>query len=78
VGKGTNVWSNIHVQDLVQAFLVIFDHALQVQSAGEDKRANDGFDNFYFVTAAEHTWGPVVAEVAQAMYKRGFSLLSFE
>jgi hypothetical protein len=77
VSKGTNVWSNIHVQDLVQAFLVILDHALQVQTA-EDKRPSDGFDNFYFATAAEDAWGPVIGEVARAMHKRGVFFLLFD
>ncbi|KAG8766603.1 hypothetical protein FRC12_006765 [Ceratobasidium sp. 428] len=71
VSKGTNVWSNIHVQDLARAFLLIFDHAIEVQKSGDTQRPQDGFDNFYFTIAGEHAWGEVVAEIGKSMYKRG-------
>ncbi|KAG9098722.1 hypothetical protein FRC06_006042 [Ceratobasidium sp. 370] len=71
VSKGTNIWSNIHVQDLVQVFLLILDHAVQIQNSDGAQRPQDGFDNFYFATADEHTWGDVIAEIGRSMYKRG-------
>ncbi|KAF8600417.1 hypothetical protein BDV93DRAFT_559394, partial [Ceratobasidium sp. AG-I] len=62
---------NIHVEDLVQVFHAIVDHALKVQATNSSQDATrDGFDNFYFATAGEHTWAPVITEVARTMYKR--------
>ncbi|KAG9098449.1 hypothetical protein FS749_003780 [Ceratobasidium sp. UAMH 11750] len=71
VSKGTNIWSNIHVQDLVQVFLLILRHAIQIQNSDGAQRPQEGFDNFYFATAGEHTWGDIIAEIGRSMYKRG-------
>ncbi|CAE6442412.1 unnamed protein product [Rhizoctonia solani] len=73
VGRGTNIWSNIHVCDVARAFLVIVEHALKLKNITEDGQntQRDGFDNFYFTGAGEHAWGPVVQEIARAMYQRG-------
>ncbi|KAG8770268.1 hypothetical protein FRC12_004405 [Ceratobasidium sp. 428] len=71
VAKGTNIWSNIHVQDLAHVFLLILDHAVQAQKSGDAQRPQDGFNNFYFTIAGEHTWGEVIAEIGNSMNKRG-------
>ncbi|KAJ1303605.1 hypothetical protein OPQ81_011788 [Rhizoctonia solani] len=74
IALGTNTWSNVHINDLSRAFLIIVEHALRVQTNTEKEEQNtkrDGFDNFYFTGAAEHEWGLVLAEVAQVMHRKG-------
>lgn len=71
VGKGTNIWSDIHVQDLVGVFHFLLAHALEVQKTESEATKRDGFDNFYFATASEHEWGPVLKSIGAAMHKRG-------
>ncbi|CAE6470322.1 unnamed protein product [Rhizoctonia solani] len=74
VGKGTNIWSHIHIRDLIQAILTIIDHAIRTQNdtpEGDQTAERDGFDNFYFTSAGEHTWGSVIEEIARTMFQRG-------
>ncbi|KAJ1304796.1 hypothetical protein OPQ81_005932 [Rhizoctonia solani] len=69
VGKGTNVWNNVHITDLVQLYILVLNLALSVR-AGETPRP-ETFANFYFGSVEEHAWGDVAKQLGPILLKRG-------
>ncbi|CAE6503271.1 unnamed protein product [Rhizoctonia solani] len=55
VGKGTNVWGNVHINDLVKLYELVLQHALSVREGKTPRPAK--YANFYFGTAGEHKKG---------------------
>jgi NAD dependent epimerase/dehydratase family enzyme len=71
VGEGTNIWCNIHIQDLVQMYRCIISHALA--TAGASAKV-DAYSNYYFAASSEHVMKDVVELIAAALHKRGIYL----
>ncbi|CAE6455195.1 unnamed protein product [Rhizoctonia solani] len=67
VGEGTNIWCNIHIQDLVQMYRCIISHALA--TAGASAKV-DAYSNYYFAASSEHIMKDVVELIAAALHKR--------
>ncbi|KZS98493.1 NAD(P)-binding protein [Sistotremastrum niveocremeum HHB9708] len=63
VGKGTNVWNNVHIQDLGDLYLLVLKLALSGDGSGSP------YSRFYWASAAEHAWGDVVKAMAPVLYK---------
>jgi len=63
IGNGSNIWNNVHVNDLASFYVVLLEKAL----AGE---ASTGKEGFYFCESGEHAWKDVVAKIAEELYKR--------
>ncbi|TDL24607.1 NAD(P)-binding protein [Rickenella mellea] len=66
VGEGTNKWNNVHIDDLMDLYLIVF----KLATSGEDPETSP-YAKFYFASAAEHTWGDVARDIAPLLYKRG-------
>ena len=62
IGKGNNIWNNVHVEDLADFYLLL------LQKAWEGK-AGTGRDGWYFVESGEHIWKDVVIEIGKQLYK---------
>ncbi|KAH7339828.1 NAD(P)-binding protein [Rhizoctonia solani] len=69
VGKGTNLWNNVHITDLVQLYALVLNLALSVR-AGEATRP-EAFANFYFGSVGEHAWGDIAKRLGPILLKRG-------
>ncbi|CAE6480471.1 unnamed protein product [Rhizoctonia solani] len=69
VGKGTNVWGNVHINDLVKLYELVLQHALSVRE-GKTPRPPK-FANFYFGTAGEHAWGDIAKQLGLLLHKKG-------
>ncbi|CAE6514169.1 unnamed protein product [Rhizoctonia solani] len=69
VGKGTNLWNNVHITDLVQLYTLVLNLALSVR-AGETSRP-EAFANFYFGSVGEHAWGDIAKRLGPILLKRG-------
>ncbi|CAE6480465.1 unnamed protein product [Rhizoctonia solani] len=69
VGKGTNVWGNVHISDLVKLYELVLQHALSVRE-GKIPRPPK-FANFYFGTAGEHVWGDIAKQIGTLLHKKG-------
>lgn len=63
VGKGLNIWGNVHVDDLANFFELLVEKALE-------GKADTGKNGWYFCTSGEHAWGDVVAKIAEELYKK--------
>ncbi|KAG8690322.1 hypothetical protein FRC11_012399, partial [Ceratobasidium sp. 423] len=69
VGKGTNLWNNVHITDLVQLYTLVFNLALSVRT-GETPRP-EVFANFYFGSVGEHAWGDIAKQLGPILLKKG-------
>ena len=67
VGKGENVWHQVHVQDLSNVYLALGDAA----AAGGGKATwND--EGYYFAENGSFVWGDIQRAVAQAAYDQKY------
>lgn len=64
VGKGENIWPNVHIGDVSDLFIVVYENALL------DKAAH-GREGFYFGENGEHKMYDVSKAVAQALHELG-------
>ncbi|GHJ86682.1 hypothetical protein NliqN6_3084 [Naganishia liquefaciens] len=63
VGKGHNIWPNVHIKDVAELFMVVYDLAL----AGN--KGNHGRQGYFFAESGEHTLFAVGQTIGQAMVK---------
>jgi len=68
VGKGLNVWPNVHVDDVADLYIILFN-AIR---ANPDK-VGHGRDGYYFGVNGEHTMYDVGKEVGRALVALGKS-----
>jgi hypothetical protein len=71
IGKGENIWGNVHVQDLSQLYITVFKYALANPDETTASAASNGFENLIYSGTGEHSWGPVVKELGNLLYARG-------
>ncbi|CUA66643.1 hypothetical protein RSOLAG22IIIB_00084 [Rhizoctonia solani] len=69
VGKGTNLWNNVHITDLVQLYTLVLNLALSVR-IGETPRP-EAFANFYFGSVGEHAWGDIAKKLGPILLEKG-------
>ncbi|CAE6437456.1 unnamed protein product [Rhizoctonia solani] len=70
VGIGPVRRTSVQIPHIMRVFLNNKEAAFVGREDSQNTQ-RDGFDNFYFTGAGEHAWGPVVQEIARAMYQRG-------
>lgn len=56
----------MHIDDLVDLYLRLFDHALTTKEL-----PTSVYERFYWGAAGSHTWGPIARELAIRLHKRG-------
>ncbi|KAF8754714.1 NAD-P-binding protein [Rhizoctonia solani] len=66
-GEGTNIWCNIHIQDLLRIYTHVIKHAFT--SAGSTARV-DSYDNYYFAAGSEDATKDVAEAIATALYEK--------
>ncbi|CEL59919.1 hypothetical protein RSOLAG1IB_09203 [Rhizoctonia solani AG-1 IB] len=67
-GEGTNIWCNIHIQDLVQLYTRVISHGFApVESATKV----DAYNNYYFAASSEDAIKDMVELMASILYKKG-------
>lgn len=67
VGKGENVWHQVHVQDLSNVYLALGDAA----AAGGGK-ATWGDEGYYLAENGPFVWGDIQRKVAEEAFAQGF------
>ncbi|KAF8603087.1 NAD(P)-binding protein [Ceratobasidium sp. AG-I] len=68
VGEGANIWSTIHIQDLVTLYLTVIKQALAQHGPASKV---DAYDNFYFASSGEKSIKDLAALIAPLLYKKG-------
>ncbi|KAJ7226904.1 hypothetical protein GGX14DRAFT_530826 [Mycena pura] len=66
VGPGLSMWNGVHVQDLVDLFLILMDDAL----TGTPK-ASTGLECFYFCATDTYSWKQLASEIGKRLHARG-------
>ncbi|KAF8325838.1 NAD(P)-binding protein [Cantharellus anzutake] len=69
-GEGTNVWNNVHVFDLADLYILIFEKALSERARGKPT-SSDPYERFYFGSVRSHAWGDVAKRLATILYGKG-------
>ncbi|EPS34760.1 hypothetical protein PDE_09724 [Penicillium oxalicum 114-2] len=67
IGKGENIWHEVHVQDLSNLFLALGDAASQ---GGGKATWND--EGYYFAEDGSFIWGDIQREIAKQAHVQGF------
>lgn len=71
IGKGDNVWGNVHIQDLADLYLAAMKFALEHPQATQASKASGGFENLIYTGTGEHSWRPVIEHLGNLLHKRG-------
>ncbi|KAF7377185.1 Epimerase domain-containing protein [Mycena sanguinolenta] len=66
VGPGRPMWNGVHVQDLVDLYLILMDDAL----SGRPK-APTGLECYYFCATDTYSWKQLADELGKRLYARG-------
>ncbi|CAF0748341.1 unnamed protein product [Adineta steineri] len=76
VGPGEATMNNVHIGDLVDAFVIIFDQLVAVY--GPDAKPNvqpsqyltTGREGYYFAENGKHTWRQLSEKIGEVLYKK--------
>lgn len=66
VGSGKNLWTQVHVQDLSDLYLLLGEAA--IEGGG---KATWGKDGYYFAENGEFEWGSMSKAIAKAAHNKG-------
>ncbi|RMD42876.1 hypothetical protein DV735_g2298, partial [Chaetothyriales sp. CBS 134920] len=70
VGKGENVWHQVHVQDLSDVYVALGEAAASGSPDGAPATWND--QGYYLAENGQFVWGQILRHVAQEAHKQGF------
>ncbi|CAF3814976.1 unnamed protein product [Adineta steineri] len=76
IGRGEATWNNVHIADLADAFVIIFDQL--VATYGPDAKPNaqpspyltTGREGYYFAENGQHTWRQLSEKIGEVLYKK--------
>ncbi|GAA6027244.1 hypothetical protein JCM8097_002519 [Rhodosporidiobolus ruineniae] len=71
IGKGENIWGNVHVEDLSALYLLLLSHSLANPSSTTASAASHGWENLIYSGQNQHAWGPTVSLVGDLLHARG-------
>ncbi|KAJ7035983.1 hypothetical protein C8F04DRAFT_1036897 [Mycena alexandri] len=66
VGPGRSMWNGVHVQDLVDLFLLLIDDALTGKP-----QAPTGLECFYFCATDTYSWNQLASTIGQQLHAKG-------
>ncbi|EKM78697.1 hypothetical protein AGABI1DRAFT_41510, partial [Agaricus bisporus var. burnettii JB137-S8] len=67
VGKGVNIWPNVHIDDIGDLYIALFDAAIA------DPRTRHGREGYYFGENGEHTLYEVGKHIGRVLVELGKS-----
>ncbi|RDW75541.1 NAD(P)-binding Rossmann-fold containing protein [Coleophoma cylindrospora] len=67
IGEGCNIWDNIYITDLAEAFRILTEEALKPHGG----KATWGREGYYFTATTDHKWVDVVKAIAKIAHERG-------
>lgn len=77
IGPGDATWNHVHIADLADAFLIIFDQLLAAYgpNASADVKPSSflttGREGYYFVENGTHSWRQLSEKVGEVLYTKG-------
>ncbi|CAE6449269.1 unnamed protein product [Rhizoctonia solani] len=67
-GEGTNIWCNIHLQDLLRLYTHVIAHALTI--IGSTTKV-DAYNNYYFAASSENPIKEITELIAATLHAKG-------
>ncbi|WVF66410.1 hypothetical protein IAT40_001150 [Kwoniella sp. CBS 6097] len=71
IGKGENIWGNVHIQDLSDLYLLLLKHSLSFPVSTKATEGSHGWSNLIYAGLDQHTWGPIVTLIGDLLHARG-------
>ncbi|KAF8656861.1 hypothetical protein AX16_002408 [Volvariella volvacea WC 439] len=68
IGKGKNIWPNVHIDDVADLYVLLFD-LLNQQEVGQS--LGHGRTGFYFAEHGEYTLSTLAEAIARVLYDAG-------
>ncbi|KAI0070526.1 NAD-P-binding protein [Panus rudis PR-1116 ss-1] len=68
VGKGVAYWPDVHIDDVADLYIVLFDAITT-----NPEKVGHGYDGYYFGENGEHTWLDISQAIGQALVELGIS-----
>ncbi|CAF0923194.1 unnamed protein product [Rotaria sordida] len=78
IGPGEATWDNVHIDDLVDAYIILFNELLAAYGpdAKPDVKPNPylttGREGYYFVENGRNTWREIFEKVSEILHKKGY------
>ena len=77
IGPGEATWNNVHIADLADAYIIIFDQLLAAY--GPEAKADakpspyltTGREGYYFAENGKHSWRQLSEKIGEVLYKKG-------
>jgi len=77
IGSGEATWDSVHIADLCDAYMIIFDQL--IAAYGPDAKPNvqpnpyltTGREGYYFVENGAYTWRQLSEKIGEVLYKKG-------
>ncbi|CAF1198185.1 unnamed protein product [Rotaria sp. Silwood1] len=82
IGAGESTWDSVHIDDLVDAYIILFDQLLSVYgpSAEPDAKLSPylttGREGYYFAENGRHSWRQLAEKIGEVLHKKGAIKLS--
>jgi hypothetical protein len=77
IGPGEATWDNVHIADLADAYIIIFDQLLIAYgpNAKPDAQSSPylttGREGYYFIENGHHTWRQLSEKIGEVLHKKG-------
>ena len=77
IGPGEATWDNVHIADLVDAYIILFDQLLAAY--GPDARSDSkpspylttGREGYYFAENGRNSWRELSEKIGEVLHKKG-------
>ncbi|KAL0072021.1 hypothetical protein AAF712_000944 [Marasmius tenuissimus] len=66
IGKGLGLWNGVHVQDLIDLYMVLLEDA-----RSENPKAPTGAEGYYFCATDSYQWKQLAEEVGKRLHAKG-------
>ncbi|KAF9042759.1 NAD(P)-binding protein [Hymenopellis radicata] len=66
IGQGLGMWNGVHVQDLVDLYIIIMEDALS-----ESPKAPTGDEGYYLCATDTYQWKELAVEIGKRLYAKG-------
>jgi nucleoside-diphosphate-sugar epimerase len=79
IGPGEATWNNVHIDDLSDAYILIFDELLAAYGPDAKPDAQPspylttGREGYYFAESGKHTWRQISEKLGEVLHKKGIS-----
>jgi nucleoside-diphosphate-sugar epimerase len=79
IGPGEATWNNVHIDDLSDAYILIFDELLAAYGPDAKPDAQPspylttGREGYYFAENGKHTWRQLSEKIGEVLHKKGIS-----